>query len=121
MFCFSGEEKFCLTLSSNMLTAGLYTGMMSHSTDQGDHRMTSHDRFLPCVCYWLSRVRLFAIPWTVVHLAPLSMEFSRQEYWSGLPHPSPGYLPNPGIKPGSSALHEDSLPSEPPGMPLNKF
>ena len=46
------------------------------------------------------------------------MEFSRQEYWSGLPFSSPGDLPNPGIKPGSSALQADSLPSEPPGKPL---
>ena len=45
--------------------------------------------------------------------APLSMEFFRQEYWSGFPFPSPGYLPDPGIDPGSPALHEDSLPSEP--------
>ena len=47
------------------------------------------------------------------HQAPLSLEFSKQEYWSGLPFPSPGDLPNPGIKPGSSALQEDSLTSEP--------
>ena len=47
----------------------------------------------------LSRVRLFAIPWTVAYKAPLSMEFSRQEYWSGLPLPSPGDLPDPGIEP----------------------
>ena len=46
----------------------------------------------------LSRVQLFAGPWTVAHQAPLSMEFSRQEYWSGLPFPSPGHLPNPGIE-----------------------
>ena len=46
--------------------------------------------------------------------APLSMDFSRQEYWSGLPCPPPGGLPNPGIKPRSSALQSDSLPSEPP-------
>ena len=52
----------------------------------------------------LSRVRLFAIPWTVAHQAPPSMRFSRQEYWSGLPFPSPGDLPNPGIEPGSPAL-----------------
>ena len=45
------------------------------------------------------------------------MEFSRQEYWSGLPFPSPGDLPNPGIKPGSAALKADSLPSELPGDP----
>ena len=54
-------------------------------------------------------------PWTVACQAPLSMGFSRQEYWSGLPCPSPGDLPNPGIKPRSSALQVDSLPSEPPG------
>ena len=51
------------------------------------------------------------------HQAPLSMDFSRQEYWSGLPFTSPGNLPNPGIKPGSLALQADSLPSEPPGKP----
>ena len=54
------------------------------------------------------------IPWTVIHQAPLSMEFSRQEYWSGLPFPSPGYLPDAGIKPGSPALQADSLPNETP-------
>ena len=63
----------------------------------------------------LSRVRLFASPWTVAHQAPLSMEFSRQEYWSGLTFSSPGYLPNPGIEPRSPALKADSLPSEPLG------
>ena len=49
------------------------------------------------------------------HQAPLSMEFSRQEYWGGLPFPSPEDLPNPGVKPGSPALQADCLPSEPPG------
>ena len=63
----------------------------------------------------LSHVRLFVTPWTVAHQAPPSMEFSRQEYWSGLPFPSPGNLPNPGFEPGSPALRADSLPSEPPG------
>ena len=58
-----------------------------------------------------------AIPWTVVYQAPLSMKFSRQELWSGLLFPSPGYLPNPGIKPGSPASQANSLPSEPPGKP----
>ena len=51
-------------------------------------------------------------PLTVAHQASLSMGFSRQEYWSGLPFPSPGYLPNPGIEPGSPALQSDSLPTE---------
>ena len=63
----------------------------------------------------LSRVRLFATPQTVASLAPLSVRFSRQGYWSGLPFPSPGDLPNPGIEPGSPALQADTLPSEAPG------
>ena len=63
----------------------------------------------------LSRVRLFATPWTVAHQAPLSMGFSRQEYWSGLLFPSPGDLPDPGIEPRSPALQADALTSEPPG------
>ena len=54
-------------------------------------------------------------PWTVAYLAPLSMGFSRQEYWSGLPFPSPGNLPDPGIEPGSPAFQADALTSEPPG------
>ena len=62
----------------------------------------------------------FATLWTIACQAPLSMEFSRQECWSGLPFPSPGDLPDPGIEPGSPALQADSLPSEPPGNP-NKF
>ena len=61
----------------------------------------------------LSRVRLFVIPWTIAHQAPPSMGFSRQEYWSGLPLPSPGDLPDPGIKPRSPALQADALTSEP--------
>ena len=66
----------------------------------------------------LNHVRLFATPWTVTYQVPLSMEFSRQKYQSGLPFPSPGDLPDPGIKPGSPALRADALPSEPPGKPI---
>ena len=66
----------------------------------------------------LNHVQLFATPWTVACQAPPSMEFSRQEYWSGLPFPSPGDLPNPGIEPRSPVLQTDSLPSEPTGMSL---
>ena len=65
----------------------------------------------------LSRVRLFATQWTVAHQAPPSMGFSKQEYWSGLPFPSPGDLPDPGIEPRSPALQADALTSEPPGKP----
>ena len=64
----------------------------------------------------LSRVRLFETPWTVACQAPPSKGFARQEYWSAMPFPSPGDLPNPGIKPKSPALQADTLPSEPPGM-----
>ena len=66
----------------------------------------------------LSHVRLFATPWTVAHEAPPSIEFSRQEVWSGLPFPSPGDLPSPGIESRSPALRADALPSEPPGNPI---
>ena len=56
--------------------------------------------------------------WTIACQAPLIMRFSRQEYWSGLPFPSPGDLPNPGIEPWSPTLQVDSVPSEPPGNQL---
>ena len=59
-----------------------------------------------------------ATPWTVAHQVPLSTEFSRPEYWSGLPFPSPGNLPDPGIKTRSPVLQADSLQSEPPGKPI---
>ena len=68
----------------------------------------------------LSHVLPFATPWTVAHQSPLSMDFSRQKYWSGLPFSSPGDLPNSGIKPRSPALQADSLPSEPPGKPSRR-
>ena len=72
---------------------------------------------------WLSHVLLFATPWTVAYQPPLSMGFFRQEYWSGLPFPSSGDLPDPGIEPeswiepGSPTLQADALPSKPPGKP----
>ena len=74
------------------------------------------------VLFCLSHFRhvpLFVTPWTVAYQAPLSMGFSRQEYWSGLPCPPAGNLPNPGIESKSSALQVDSLLSEPPGKPKN--
>ena len=67
---------------------------------------------------YYTQLQLFAISWIIVHQAPLSLEFSRQEYWSGQPLPSPGHLPDPGIKPTSPALLADFLPSESPGKPL---
>ena len=83
-------------------------------------------------CYWqsqisrtqcmpvlsLSRVRLFPTPWTVAHQDLPSMEFSRHEYWSGLPFPSPGDLLDPEIEPRSPIFQANSLPSEPPRKPI---
>ena len=69
----------------------------------------------------LSRVQLLVTPWTVAYQAPPSMEFSRQEYWSGLPFLSPGDLPDPGIEPRFPTLQADTLPSEPPGKTVFKF
>ena len=70
-----------------------------------------------CVCESLICVQLFATPWTVACQAPLSIELSSQEYWSGLPFPSPGDLPDPGIELWAPSLQADSLPSEPPRKP----
>ena len=69
----------------------------------------------------LSHVRLSPTPWTIAGLAPLSMEFSRQEYWSGLPFPSPGDLPDPGIEPttfASPAWAGGFFTTKPPGRSL---
>ena len=83
----------------------LFTG---HSCPSGhsvpwaaSHRAEGTFRVPLCVLSHFSHVQLFVTPWTVAHQAPLSMGFSRQEYWSGLPCPPPGDLPDPGIKPES--------------------
>ena len=78
-----------------------------------------HSPIQLCVLCHFSRVRLFATLWTVAHQAPLSMGFSRLEYWTRLPCPSPEDLPKPGIEPRSPTLQADSLLSEPPGQLWN--
>ena len=70
-----------------------------------------------CVCQSLSRAQLFATPWTAHCQAPLQVGLSRQGYWSGLPLPSPGDLPDPGIEPRSPALQAGFLTTELPGKP----
>ena len=67
----------------------------------------------------LNLVHLFVTPWTIALQAPLSIGFSRQEYWRGLPFPPPGNLPNPGIKPESPALAGRFFTAGPPGKPSN--
>ena len=84
-----------------------HTHMHTHTTNT--HKLSG-----------FSHVQLFATPWTVARQAPLSMEFSRQEYWSGLSFPSPGNLPDPGIEPESLASPELSggfFTTKPPGKP----
>ena len=72
-----------------------------------------------CVCGLVAKSGLTLVtPWTIACQAPLFMGFSRQEYWNGLPFPSPGDLPNPGSKLRSPALQADSLPTELQGKPL---
>ena len=73
-----------------------------------------------CSCYQVVSDS-FVIPWAVAHQAPLSMGFSRQEYWGRLPRPPAGDLPDPGIEPGSPTVQEDFLPSGPPGKPYNPY
>ena len=70
-------------------------------------------------CFSCSVVSDSATPESIACQVPLSMGFSRQEYWSGLPFPSPEDLPNPGDEPSCPSLQVDSLPSEPPGKPTN--
>ena len=110
----------------------------SHVHRVGDAIQPSHPLSLPSQNIWirfysfiakylqlpfyvlksLSPVRLFVTPRTVAYQASPPLGFSKQEYWSGLPFPSPGDLPDPGIEPRSPALQADALPSEPPGKPF---
>ena len=110
----------------------------SHVHRVGDAIQPSHPLSLPSQNIWIrfysfiakylqlpfyvlksiSPVRLFVTPRTVAYQASPSLGFSKQEYWSGLPFPSPGDLPDPGIEPRSPALQADALPSEPPGKPF---
>ena len=103
---------------------GHFTGFLVLSLQQGWTKPTllrSASLSLEHVCCVFSHVQLFAVPWTVAHKAPLSMRLSRQEYWTGLPFPSPGDLPDWGIQPTaavSSALAGRLFTTEPPGKPM---
>ena len=87
---------------------------------QPQKRESCHLQQHACVLSCFSSVQLFVTPWTVPHQPPLSMGFFWQEYWSGLPCPPPGDLPNLGTEPMSPALKVDSLPAKPPGKPLKQ-
>ena len=94
-------------LYSNIYSGDMLKYPLENNLQQNNENYTSVN-FVVCIFFLkvklLSRVRLFATPWTVAYQVPPSMGFSRHEYWSGLPFPSPGNLPYPGIEPGSPAL-----------------
>ena len=107
-----------LTGLISLLSKGL-SGVFSSTTVQRHQFFGTLPSLHPKVKKWksLSRVQLSVTPWTATCQAPLSMDFSRPEYWRRLPFSSPEDLPNPGIEPRSPALQADSLLSEPPGKP----
>ena len=107
LFCkFSSTRQFMSVSNMELLGAGGENSFMNHLACCQFTIMTIIigfcDSVCVCVCvYWsLSHVQLFATPCTVAHQVPLSMEFSRQEHWTGLPFPSPKDLPYPGVEPG---------------------
>ena len=102
------------SLASPALTGGFFT---TSATWEAPHK-----RVCVCMCSVTHSCLTLCNPmdWIVAHQAPLPMKFSRKEYWTGLPFPSPGDVPNPEIEHRSPALQVDSLPSEPPGKPLQE-
>ena len=99
---------------SNLYTGQEATVRTGHGTTNCILSPCLFNLYAECVCVkLLSHVRLFVTPWTDAHQVPPSMGFSKQEYWSGLPFPSPGDLPDPGINLRSPTLRAESLPSEP--------
>ena len=111
---------------SSLCGSPLKYSCLKNPRDRGAWWVTKSGTWLSMHAYTATNIvkaavlsKLFATAWTVSCQAPPSMGFSRQEYWGGLPCPSPGDLPNPGIEPGSQTLQADFLPSEPPGKPKN--
>ena len=116
--CFTVLCQFLLYGKVNQLYVYMYSPFFGFPSHLGHRWILSR---IPCAVTVkvksLSRIPLFTTQWAVAHQAPPSTGFSRQEYWSGLPFPSPGYLPDLGIEPRSPALQTDALPSEPAGRP----
>ena len=107
------DSVICISYLENLIKNSMETSQLKKCfMHTSQFIQNNKDKSLSCV-------RLFVTPWTGAYQAPLSMRFFRQEYWSGLPFPSPGDLPDPGIEPRCPALESDTLTSEPPGK-LNK-
>ena len=111
--------KVVLYINNTSMKKRVYSGpsFFSNPPVKRKVKMKVAQLFLTFEAKSLSRVQLFVVPWTVAYKAPLSIEFSRKEYWSGLPFPSPGDLPHPGIEPRSPTLQADALLSEAPRKP----
>ena len=113
-FLFQLQEMISLNGKDQSLIQGISLANLPYNSPQTRGMFEKRYKY-SIVCQLLSHVLFIAIAWTVAHQAPLSMGFSRQEYWSGLPFPSPGDLPHPGIEPGSPVLQANSLLSESAG------
>ena len=107
-------SPFCSLISEIVMNRGAWLAALHRVAKSLGHNLATTTKRQKAK-HSLSRVWLFATPWTVAYQAPPSMGSSRQEYWSGLPFSSPGDLTNPGIELGSPALQADALPSEVPG------
>ena len=104
------EPQGEILIDAFTVIAGDVNTLLSATDRSSGQKINEHKTELNCIyAKSLSRVRLFATPWTAAHQAPLSVRFSRQEYWSGLPCPPSGDLPNPGIEPRSPTQQADSF------------
>ena len=134
IFCCLAQYLAHIRYSMDVVTFTWLVGGAQHYSWQKENKNNNNLWFITCFpihlisfpttlwnsCWWFSRqvVSSSCNAWTVAHQAPVSMGFSRQEYWNGLPFPSPGSLPDPRIQPGSPALQADSLPTELRGKSL---
>ena len=105
-----------LYLTRPMMVTDLKYYRKNQESEEAFEPMNVKGKVKPLSCVWLC-----ATPQTVAYLPPPSMGFSRQECWSGVPFPSPGDIPDPGIEPGSPALRAEALPFESPGKPTFNF
>ena len=114
---FTLQKTTCLQPNHSTLVVYMKNGTVYVGPEFAMYRMLgpTASGWLYSIVKWLNRVQLFATLWTVAYQASPSVGFSRQEYWSGFPFPSPGDLPDPEIKPRSPALKADTLTAEPPG------
>ena len=112
-------ERLLISSRKSEIPKGTFHVKMGTIKDRNGRELTKAENIkkMKVKVKSLSHVQLFATLWTVAHQAPPSKGFSRQEYWSGSPFPSPGDLPDPGIEPKSPTLQADALTSEPPGKP----